>query len=320
MEVRAYWVEAPGNASIRKVDLPKMGSNEVLVRTMYSGISRGTESLVFLGRVPETQHLAMRCPHQEGTFSFPVKYGYITVGVVEKGCGMEGQHVFCLHPHQTHFVVPQKMLTVLPDGLAPEMAVLAANLETAVNGVWDADPQPGERFTVIGAGVVGLLTAWRLKQMTNSPVEIVDINPDKETLASEIGLTFRLAEEASTNRHLIIHASGAPQGLRQALRLAAPEGRIIEMSWFGDAEVALPLGEAFHSRRLTIQCSQVGQIPPRLRDDWTYAKRMSLVLSLLRDNPVLSCLINGESAFDDLPQTMTELVAAQGVLCHRIVY
>ena len=320
MQAKAYWVESAGEAAIRAVDLPELGPEDVSVRTVYSGISRGTESLVFAGRVPKTQHEVMRCPHQEGTFSFPVKYGYITVGVVEQGGGLEGQYVFCLHPHQTHFVVPKKMVTVLPDGLAPENAVLAANLETAVNGVWDANPHPDEKVSVIGAGVVGLLVAWRLRQVTNGPVEIIDINPEREVLASQLGLTFRLASQASTERDVIVHASGAPSGLRQALTMAAPEGRVIEMSWFGDTDVTLPLGEAFHARRLTIQCSQVGQIPPRLRDEWTYAKRMDLVLSLLRDNPVLSCLINGESEFDDLPQTMTKLVAAQGVLCHRVCY
>ena len=320
MKAHAYWVEAPGRASIRETTLPVVGPNDVMVRALYSGISRGTESLVYLGRVPESQHQSMQCPHQEGQFTFPVKYGYITVGIVEDGHDMEGQHVFCLHPHQTHFVVPRHMVTPLPEGLDPKLAVLAANLETAVNGVWDAHPTPGERISVIGAGVVGALVAWRLRLVTGNSVELVDINPARSEVANALGLDFRTPDSASTERDLIVHASGAPAGLLSALEWAAPDGRIIEMSWYGDTPVALPLGEAFHSRRLTIQCSQVGQIPPRLRNEWTYAKWMKLVLELLRDHPSLSCLISGESAFADLPKTMSDLVVADSVLCHRLYY
>jgi len=262
----------------------------------------------------------MRCPHQQGAFSFPIKYGYITVGVVEQGAGLEGKHVFCLHPHQTRFVVPRNMVTPLPAGLDSGLAVLAANLETAVNGVWDANPQAGEKISVIGAGVVGGLIAWRLQRVTGASVELVDIDPNRAQLAASLGVDFKVADQASKMRDLIVHASGSVAGLNQALDLAALDGRIIELSWFGDTPVPLPLGEAFHSRRLTIQCSQVGHIPPRLRHEWDYSKRMDLVLDLLLEHPELSCFIDGESAFDDLPQTMSKLVASGGVLCHRVRY
>ena len=320
MKAQAYWVDSPGHASIRETLLPEVGPDDVLVRTLYSGISRGTETLVYLGRVPESQHKSMQCPHQEGGFTFPIKYGYITVGVVETGNEMEGQYVFCLHPHQTHFVVPHHTVTPLPEGLDPQLAVLAANLETAVNGVWDANPQPGERISVIGAGVVGALVGWRLRQVTGAPVELVDVNPARSVLAATLGLDFRTPDSASKECDLIVHASGARAGLLAALESAACDGRIIEMSWYGDTPVALPLGEAFHSRRLTIQCSQVGQIPPHMRNEWTYFKRMNLVLELLRDHPYLSCLISGESDFQGLPQTMADLVVSDSVLCHRVHY
>jgi threonine dehydrogenase-like Zn-dependent dehydrogenase len=320
MNVRAYWVESPGQGSIRSVDLAAPSVDEVLVRTLFSGISRGTESLVYRGRVPSNQHEAMCCPHQEGSFSFPIKYGYICVGVVESDGDLKGQPVFCLHPHQTHFVVPRSAVTPLPEGLDPAMAVLTANLETAVNGVWDADPQPGERISVVGAGVVGALVAWRLRTSFGLDVELVDINPDRAVLARALGLDFRVPAEATAERDLIVHASGSEAGLLQALNMAAPEGRIIEMSWFGDRPVQLPLGEAFHSRRLTLRCSQVGQIPPRLRQEWDYGRRLELVLGLLRDHPELGCLIDGESHFEELPKTMEKLVDGGGVLCHRIQY
>jgi len=320
MNARAFWVDSPGMSSIRSVDLNDPNANEVRVRTLFSGVSRGTESLVYGGHVPPSQHDSMRCPNQEGSFSFPIKYGYICVGVVESDGDLKGSHVFCLHPHQTHFVVPRTAITPLPDGLDPAMAVLAANLETAVNGVWDANPQPGERVSVVGAGVVGALVAWRLRSVTGLNVELVDLNPDRAVLAQALGLEFRCPSDATPERDLIVHASGSEAGLLQALEMAAPDGRIIEMSWFGDRPVLLPLGEAFHSRRLTLQCSQVGQIPPRLRDEWDYSRRLTLVLALLRDHPELACLISCESDFEDMPKTMKRLVSNGGVLCHRIRY
>jgi len=320
MTVRAFWVEAAGLGAIRSVQLVRPSTDEVLVRTLYSGISRGTESLVYRGNVPDNQYDVMRCPHQEGTFSFPIKYGYICVGIVESAGDLQGQPVFCLHPHQTQFVVPRVAVTPLPKGLDPGLAVLTANLETAVNGVWDANPVPGERVSVVGAGVVGILVAWRLHESTGLDVELVDVNPARSELARMLGLDFRSPANASADRDLIVHASGTEAGLQQALSMAAPDGRIIEMSWFGDRPVSLPLGEAFHSRRLTIRSSQVGQIPPRLRDEWDYSRRLELVLSLLRDHPELGALIDGESDFDDLPITMQQLVNVGGVLCHRIRY
>ncbi len=320
MNVRAYWVEGPGQGVIRTVDLASPTGDEVLVRTLFSGISRGTESLVYRGMVPSNQHETMRCPHQEGSFSFPIKYGYICVGVVESQCELAGQAIFCLHPHQTHFVVPSAAVTPLPEGLDPSLAVLTANLETAVNGVWDADPQPNERVSVVGAGVVGSLVAWRLRVTSGLDVELVDVNPARAEIASVLGLRFRTPDEASKERDLIVHASGSEAGLVQALNMAAPEGRIIEMSWFGDQRVQLPLGEAFHSRRLTLRSSQVGQISPRYQGDWDYRRRLELVLSLLRDHPELGCLIDGESDFEDLPQIMKGLVDGGGVLCHRVRY
>jgi len=203
----------------------------------------------------------------------------------------------------------------------PALAVLASNLETAVNGCWDADPSPDDTVTIIGAGVVGVLVAWRIQAQTGRPVELVDIDPGRASVAAHLSLAFASPDQAKGDRSLIVHASGSPGGLRTALELAGPDGRIIEMSWFGDKEVSLPLGEHFHSRRLTIQCSQVGALPPRMRGDWTYAKRMALVLSLLSEHPELGVLINSEGSFDSLPQTMLRLAASgAGVLCHRVHY
>lgn len=321
MITRAFWATAPGQGCLQEVSLRAPGRNDVQVRTTFSGVSRGTESLVFQGRVPVSQKQAMRCPHQDGSFSFPIKYGYITVGVVESKGELQGKSVFCLHPHQEHFVVSKEDVVCLPEGLDPARAVLAANMETAVNGVWDANPQSSESISVIGAGVVGALVAWRIRQSTGATVQLIDRNPRRAELARLFDLDFSLPENAQGEQNLIVHASGSSEGLRKALSLAAPEGRIIEMSWFGDSEVALPLGGAFHSRRLTIQSSQVGQISPRMRADWSYKRRIALALDLLKEHPVLDELINEESLFSDLPETMARLTSGPSdVLCHRVVY
>jgi len=321
MNVQSFWVEAPGRGAIRATEIPVPRAGEVLVSSLYSGISRGTEALVFQRRVPHSQFESMRCPHQDGTFSLPVKYGYISVGEVASEGPLFGRKVFCLHPHQTHFVVPVADVIPLPESLEPSIAVLAANLETAVNGVWDAQIRPDDQVTVIGAGVVGMLVAWRILQAHGKPVELLDVNPERAATATALGLKLLHPDEASDQRHVIIHASGSEAGLRKGLDLAADEGRIIEMSWFGSSDIALPLGEAFHSKRLTIRSSQVGGIPPHLQSEWTHRTRMEMVLSVLDAHPELACLVSGESHFMDLPETMARLCdEPETVLCHRIYY
>ncbi len=321
MTARAFWVEQPGQGVIREEVLPNPGPSEVQVRMLYSGVSRGTESLVFRGRVPASQHQAMRCPHQAGAFSLPIKYGYIAVGEVEAGAGEVGQHVFCLHPHQTRFVIPASAVVPLPEGLPPARAVLAANLETAQNGVWDGQVEPGHRVTVVGAGVVGILLAWVLQREGCQDLELIDLNPARREVAQHLGLPFASPDQARSERDRVFHASGSPAGLRHALSLCAPEATVVELSWFGDAEVGLFLGEAFHARRLTIRSSQVGQIAPSHRGEWTYRRRLDHVLQLLADHPELDVLIDGESSFEDLPETMSDLAeSGSGVLCHRVCY
>ena len=321
MEASAFWVESPGHGVIREEALSAVGPDDVLVRTRFTGVSRGTETLVYRGQVPRSQHEAMMCPHQGGDFSFPVKYGYIAVGEIEGGSGQRGQMVFCLHPHQTRFVVSKTDVVPLPSGLSPGLAVLAPNLETAVTGVWDADIQPTDRVTVIGAGVVGLLVAWRVAREHGVSVELLDINPGRSAVAERLGVALIHPSQASQDRDVIIHASGSESGLQLALGLAGHEGRIIEMSWFGARAVTLALGEAFHSRRLTLRSSQVGSIPKSMQASWTHRTRMEMVLELLAAHPELETLISGESAFEDLPQTMAALAEGQGeVLCHRITY
>lgn len=320
-QARAFWVEAPGLGAIRVEALPPPTADDVVVRTLYSGISRGTESLVFSGRVPEGERQRMRAPFQEGTFPAPVKYGYCNVGVVESGPeGLAGRTVFSLYPHQTRFVVPASAVHVLPEDLPADRAVLAANMETAVNGVWDAAIQPGDRVAVVGAGAVGCLVAWLAGQIPGAEVCLVDINPTRAFLASRLGVAFVLPSDSPTECDVVVHASGAPDGLSLALSLAAFEASIVEMSWFGAQPVSLPLGEAFHAKRLSIRSSQVGHVATSHRSRWNYGRRMRLAISLLGD-PVLDALITGESAFDELPGVMRDLSSGSlDAVCHRIRY
>jgi 2-desacetyl-2-hydroxyethyl bacteriochlorophyllide A dehydrogenase len=320
-DARAFWVTAPGRGEIRSEPLRQPGEGEVLIKALYSGISRGTEALVFAGRVPPSEWDRMRAPFQEGRFPAPVKYGYSMVGHIERGpAALAGRVVFVLHPHQTRFVVPAGDVHVLSDGSDPSRAVLAANLETALNGVWDGRPHLGDRIAVVGGGTVGCLAAWLVSRIPGCDVELIDTNPRRASVARALGVKFAAPADATRDVDMVIHASGAAAGLELALELAGVEAKIVELSWYGDRSVPLPLGGAFHARRLRIVSSQVGRIAPSQRARWDTPRRMQLVLSLLRD-PQLDVLISGESEFDELPEVMAQLANGPGdTLCHRIRY
>ncbi len=318
----AFWVAAPGRGEIRAETLPAPKPDEVLVRTLYSGISRGTESLVFAGRVPRSEWNRMRAPFQAGEFPAPVKYGYASVGIVEQGpAGLEGETVFCLFPHQTRYVVPARAVHRLPRGLPAPRAVLAANAETAINGLWDAAVQPGDRVRVIGAGVVGCLVAWLAGRIPGCEVQLIDLQAARAPIAAALGVEFALPEQAQADADVVIHASGAPEGLALAMRLAAFEAAIVEMSWYGDRVAPLALGEAFHANRLQLRSSQVGRVATVQRARWDTDRRMALALRLLAEGAATDALLGGDDPFDALPQVMTRLAAGPGAtLCHRIRY
>ncbi|ROT29353.1 zinc-binding alcohol dehydrogenase [Micromonospora sp. HM5-17] len=320
-DAHAFWLRAPGEGEIRPLTLPEPGPAEVLVRTRYSGISRGTETLVFTGRVPESQYAAMRAPFQEGDFPAPVKYGYLNVGVVEVGpAELVGRTVFCLYPHQTAYVVPATAVVRVPDGVPPARAVLAGTVETAVNALWDAPPLVGDRITVLGAGMVGCAVAALLARFPGVRVQLVDTDPGRAPVAAALGVDFALPADAEPGRDLVVHASASDAGLQRALDLLAPEGTVLELSWYGDREVRLALGGAFHSRRLSIRSSQVGTVAPARRASRSFADRLALALDLLRD-PVFDVLLTGRSRFTELPEVLSRLSTGElPALCHVIEY
>lgn len=320
MTAHAFWTVAPGRGELRAEALRPPAEGEALVRTLASGISRGTEALVFAGRVPPSQYAAMRCPLQAGEFPFPVKYGYSAVGVVEEGpAALIGRRVFCLHPHQDRFLAPVAMLHPVPEAVPTRRAVLAANMETALTIAWDAAALPGERALVIGAGVVGLLAAHLIARIPGLALTVIDTDPANAKAAAALGLAFAAPENVPGEADLVVHASGSPEGLALALARAGFEARIVEASWFGDRPVVLPLGEAFHSRRLRLIASQVGAVAPAMRGRRSAADRLGLALALL-DDPRLDALLEGPSPFADLPATMARLAARPGALCHVVRY
>jgi threonine dehydrogenase-like Zn-dependent dehydrogenase len=320
-QARAFWLRSPDQGEIRTVPLPEPGPDEVLVRTVYTGVSRGTETLVFQGRVPPSQYAAMRAPFQEGDFPGPVKYGYLNVGVIEAGApDLLGRTVFCLYPHQTHYVVPARAVVPVPEGVPLARAVLAGTVETAVNAMWDAAPLVGDRITVIGAGMVGCCVAALLARFPGTRVQLVDVDPGRAAVAGALGVEFALPEAAAGRRDLVVHASATSAGLQRGLELLAAEGTVIELSWYGDREVCLALGGSFHAGRLAIRSSQVGSMSPARRASRTFADRLALALELLRD-PAFDALLTGESDFAELPTVLARLASGElPALCHLIAY
>ncbi|MFC9910191.1 zinc-binding alcohol dehydrogenase [Streptomyces sp. NPDC059862] len=318
---RAFWLRSPGQGEIRDVDLPDPAEDEVLVRSLWSGVSRGTETLVFRGGVPESQYAAMRAPFQEGDFPGPVKYGYLNVGLVEEGpAHLAGRTVFCLYPHQTRYVVPAAAVTPVPDDVPAERAVLAGTVETAVNALWDAAPLVGDRIAVVGGGMVGCSVAALLARFPGVRVQLVDADPGRAEVAEALGVDFASPEGALGECDLVVHASATEQGLARSLELLTAEGTVVELSWYGDRRVSLPLGEAFHSRRLVVRSSQVGTVSPARRASRTYADRLALALELLAD-PALDALVTGECAFGELPDVLPRLASGEiPALCHRVRY
>ena len=321
LDARAFWVVAPGQGEIRHETVATPSDGDVLVRTRFSGVSRGTESLVFTGHVPTSEYQRMRAPFQQGDFPAPVKYGYASVGQVEAGPdGLVGRLVFALYPHQTRYVVPAMAVHVVPDGVPARRAVLSANMETALNGVWDAGILPGDRVAVVGGGAVGCLAAWLAGRIPGCEVALIDLNEEREAVARALGVGFAMPSTATGGADIVLHTSGTGAGLATALALAGDEATVVDLSWYGDQMVTVPLGGAFHSQRLTIKSSQVGRVALPQRQRWTFARRLSLAMSLLADD-ALDVLLTGQSAFGDLPSAMAALAARpRAAICHYITY
>jgi NADPH:quinone reductase-like Zn-dependent oxidoreductase len=321
MQGKALWYIGPGRAELREETVATPAAGEVRVRALFGAISRGTERLVHAGRVPASEYDRMRAPLMGGVFPFPVKYGYATVGRVEDGPAvLRDRVVFSLHPHQSLFTVPAAAVCPLPETVSPERGVLAANMETALNAVWEGAPGPADRIAVVGGGLVGLLVAYLCAGMPGTEVTVVDIAESRAELAHVLGARFAVPNAAPTDCDLVFHASASAAGLATALRLAGEEASIIELSWFGSGEIAAPLGEAFHSRRLRLVSSQVGKVAPSHRSRWTHGRRLTAALKLL-DDPVLGALMAPAVDFHELPAKLASIFDPHSnVICQLIRY
>lgn len=318
-DARAAWVVGPRQVELRDERIADPGPGEVLVRSRFGAVSRGTERLVIEGRVPPELATQMRAPFQAGEFPWPVKYGYCNVGVVEAGDLPAGTRVFCLYPHQDRYVVPVSAVVPVPEAVPSERAVLAANVETAVNAVWDGGAAPGDRVVVVGGGVVGSLIAWVCAGLPGAEVTLVDVI-DRSSVARALGAAFAPPDAAPGDADVVFHASASAEGLGTALRLAGREATVVEASWFGDRSPATPLGGPFFARRLRLVASQVGAVPTARAPRWSLRRRLELALRLLA-SPAVDALVDGESAFSDLPTALPAVTeGAGGGLCHRVRY
>jgi NADPH:quinone reductase-like Zn-dependent oxidoreductase len=321
MQGKALWYVGPGRAELRAEEIAAPKPGEVSVRALFGAISRGTERLVQAGRVPASEYDRMRAPLMGGAFPFPVKYGYATVGRVEAGPSeLQGRVVFSLHPHQTLFTLPLDAVSAVPADVPPRRAVLAPNMETALNAVWDGTPGPADRIAVVGGGLVGLLVTYLCARLPGADVTVVDTAPGRAELAQAFGARFASPSNAPTDCDLVFHTSGNASGLATALRLAGEEASIVELSWYGSGDVAAPLGEAFHSRRLRLLSSQVGKVAPSHRSRWTHGRRLAAALALLKD-PVLDALLAPDAAFEELPAKLPSVFGSDSnVICQLIRY
>jgi threonine dehydrogenase-like Zn-dependent dehydrogenase len=321
LSATAYWTTGCEQGELRTEELRNPGPGEALVRALYSGISKGTEMVVHRAAVPPRVATEMRAPHQEGDFPGPVKFGYLSVGVVEEGPdGWKGQRVFCLNPHQDRYVVPVKELTRIPDNVPSRRAVLTGTVETAINALWEAGPRLGDRVAVVGAGLVGGMVATLLRAFPLQRLQLVDLDPGREDLARKLGVEFTHPDDARADCDIVFHCSAAQEGLERSLQLVGDEGDVIEMSWYANREVTLPLGEDFHARRLSIRASQVGVVARARRHRRTNADRLDLAVSLLAD-PVFDAFLTGSSPFNELPDVVQSLSHGDlDALCHVIEY
>jgi NADPH:quinone reductase-like Zn-dependent oxidoreductase len=308
-QAQALWYVAPGKAELRPAIIGDLEPNSLLVRTLYSGLSRGTERLIFEGKVPEMEWSRMKAPAQDGEFPFPVKYGYSAVGVVEDGtAGLKGKTVFVLYPHQDRFAVPAERAFIIPDNVPPRRATLAANMETALNILWDGGAQPADKIVIVGGGIVGMLVASLASRLPGADVTLVDIEASREAIAKRLGVAFALPDNAPDEADLVIHTTASADGLSLALKLAGVEGTIVEASWFGTGMVNVPLGDAFHSRRLRLISSQVGNVCASRAKRWTTRRRLEAAIRMLADER-LDALLGEEVPFAELPQQLSRLLS-----------
>ncbi|MEM9671559.1 MAG: zinc-binding alcohol dehydrogenase [Bacteroidota bacterium] len=282
-DTTALWHLSERESSIRSQSLPPLKTDECLIESLFSLVSSGTETLVANGQVPAELQDSMQVPYMEGSFGFPLKYGYSLVGkVIEGSENLVDRYVHLLHPHQQHCVVKETDVTVIPEGIPPQRAVLASNLETALNAVWDSHLSAGDRVLVVGMGLIGSLVALLASQFPATQIRVAETDPTRQSLAREQG--FSLYDPSDTPFDVAFHSSGSSTGLQTAIDAVGYEGQVIELSWYGTRSAEVKLGGSFHQQRKQIISSQVSQLPAHRQARWDYRRRKQTVLDLLQDD------------------------------------
>jgi 2-desacetyl-2-hydroxyethyl bacteriochlorophyllide A dehydrogenase len=306
VQARRLLFIAPRRVELAPVDVPEPGPGRLLVRTVHSGISTGTELLCYRGLLDPDLALDERIGSLGGSFRYPFPYGYSCVGVVERSTGpiSRGTLVFAFHPHQDLFVVPESDVVVLPEGTDPRTATLFPLVETGLQVSLDAGQVAHETVVVLGLGPVGVLTALLL-QRAGATVLAADPLAERRELGLSLGIPAAAPEELPSRLPtggvpLLVELSGAPAALADALPLLAHEGTALVGSWYGGLQVSLPLGGAFHRRRLTIRSSQVSTVPATLAGRWDVARRRRVAAALLDELP-LAVLATTDIPFDEAP-------------------
>lgn len=320
LSAHGLWLVDKRKYQILPVPLPN-GTNksDIVLKMRVSGVSRGTERLVFNAQVPETEYERMRAPRQTGHFPYPVLYGYCAVAdIIDGPAALIGRSAFCLNPHQDYFTAPLEALTFLPETLPARRAVLLANMETALNGIWDSGISAGDKVTVIGAGVIGLLIGFLASRIPATTITVIDTQ-DRSKLAGLFGCQFETTPQQGLEADVVFHCSASDSGLQTAFACAGMDSAIVEMSWYGNKSLTLNLGGAFHSKRLRLIGSQVGQIPATHKARWTYQRRMDRALALL-DDPRLDELLTHAIAFTDAPQALPSLLDDPAALAISLTY
>ncbi|MEC9205932.1 MAG: zinc-binding alcohol dehydrogenase [Pseudomonadota bacterium] len=321
INAKSFWVKKKNFGFIKEHSIDKPKASEALIKTIYSGISFGTERIVFTGSVPKNQTKVMKCPHQEGEFGSNVKYGYLNVGKVIKGSQkFKGKFVFTLFPHQNFFVLKEDDLVLIPKSVPKKRCLLIANMETALNAIWDTSPTSGDTAIVVGAGIVGFMVAYLLKSTKGIDVTIIDKDKTKNKYAKHFDINFSNKIKKSSKVDFIYECSGNPNILNQLSTSLKEEGILCILSWYGNQVSKMNFGENFFSKRLKIVFSQVSKIPKHRMKDWNNKSRRELAMKMLGDQKLDKLIERKEIKFEDLPKFFDKNRVGKNYMCNVVKY
>ena len=317
INTQSFWIKKKNNSYIKDHSINQAGKNELLIQTKYSGISYGTERVVYTGSVPDSQRELMRCPYQEGNFGSDVKYGYMNIGkVIDGPPGFKGKYVYTLFPHQTYYILDKTEVTLIPESIPLKRCLLTANMETAINGMWDTLPSCGDKILVIGSGVVGFLMAYILKSIPGSEILLVDSDSKKNKYSKLFNINFKNKYKAN----IIYECSGNAKILDGLSKHVKDEAIICILSWYGDNISKVKFGEEFLSKRIKIIFSQVSKVSHNRSQYWDNVKRRELAIKMLNDDRLDNLIEKKIIKFSKLPLFFSQMNNKQSFFCKVVDY